>query len=421
VSPAESYALELDAGDLLASFRGHFHIPLRPDGYPVIYFCGNSLGLQPRATRALIEQELNDWARLGVEGHFKESTPWYSYHELFHDSGARLVGALPGEVVMMNSLTVNLHLMMVTFYRPTRDRWKIVIDEPTFPSDLYAIQSQVRHHGYDPADAVLPIGPRGGEHTIRADEVEATLERHGHEIALVLWNAVNFYSGQSFDLQRIVSAAKRYGCIVGLDLAHAAGNLVLKLHDWDADFAVWCNYKYVNAGPGAIGGCFVHEKHGKNLDLPRFAGWWGNDPATRFRMHEEWHFQPFASADGWQVSNPPILAMAPLRASLGLFDQAGMAALRAKSERLTGYLEFLLDRIPGGRFEIITPRDPAERGCQLSILGKERPRELLRALETEGVICDFREPGVIRVAPTPMYNTFQEVWRFAQILDSFLH
>lgn len=416
MSPDESFALRMDADDPLASFRDQFHIPARLDGPPLIYFCGNSLGLQPKAAARLIEKELDDWARLGVEGHFKEETPWYSYHELFRESGARLVGARPGEVVMMNSLTVNLHLMMVTFYRPTRERYKILIDAPTFPSDLYAVQSQVRYHGFDPDEALLSVRPQGD--VISIEDVEATLELEGSRIALVLWNAVNFYSGQSFDLSRIAGAAKRQGCIIGFDLAHAAGNVPLDLHDCGADFAVWCNYKYVNAGPGAIGGCFVHEDHGSKVDLPRFAGWWGNDPATRFRMHLEPRFVPRAGADGWQISNPPILAMVPLRASLELFDRAGISALRAKSEQLTGYLQFLLDRFPAGKLEVITPRDAAQRGCQLSIRLRDKARNVLRALESAGVVCDFRDPDVIRVAPVPLYNTFHEVWRFGRILDS---
>jgi kynureninase len=420
MSPDESYALELDAADPLAGFRDQFHIPRQSDGSRVVYFCGNSLGLQPTAAKALVDRELDDWAALGVAGHFTADNPWYSYHELFRESGARLVGALPGEVVMMNSLTVNLHLMMVTFYRPTRDRYKILIDAPAFPSDLYAVQSQVRHHGYEPGDAVITLGPRPGEHVLRIDHFEETLDRHGHEIALVWWNAVNFYSGQFHDLERIAGAARRKGCAVGLDLAHAAGNVVLHLHEWQVDFAVWCNYKYVNAGPGAVAGCFVHEKHGTHLDLPRFAGWWGNDPSTRFRMHLEPRFTPRAGADGWQVSNPPILAMAPLRASLDLFDQAGMGALRAKSERLTGYLEYLLDQLPSGRFEIITPRDPAQRGCQLSIRVGNLAREVTSALESAGIVCDFREPDVIRVAPVPLYNTFHEAWRFARVISSIV-
>jgi kynureninase len=415
--PDESFALQTDAHDPLARFRDQFHIPAHVDGQPVIYFCGNSLGPQPRATRRLVGEELDAWAQLGVAAHFKDPAPWYSYHELFRDAGARLVGAQPGEVVMMNSLTINLHLMMATFYRPTRERHKILMDQPTFPSDLYAVQSQLRHHGFDPAEALLTVKARDGEDAIRMEDVEETLERRGSEIALVLWNGINFITGQCFDMKRIATAAKRQGCVIAFDLAHAAGNVCMELHDWQVDFAVWCSYKYLNSGPGAIAGCFVHEQHGRNLNLPRFAGWWGNDPATRFRMHLEPRFAPRQGADGWQVSNPSILAMAPLRASLALFDEATMPALRAKSERLTGYLEFLLDRLPRGRIEIITPRDPAQRGCQLSIRVPHQARNLLGALEQAGVVCDFREPNVIRVAPAPLYNTFHEVWTFAHVLD----
>ncbi len=410
----EDFARDLDRSDPLARFRHAFQVPPRSDGSPTVYFCGHSLGLQPKAVRGLMEQELDAWARLGVEGHFKPRDPWYSYHELVGDAGARLVGALPGEVVMMNSLTVNLHLMMATFYRPQPGRAKVLIDEPAFPSDLYAMQSQVRHHGLDPAAALLAIRPRHGEYVLRTEDVPELLERHGREIAVVLLNGVNFLTGQRLDMERITAAAHAHGCVVGWDLAHAAGNVPLRLHDWQVDFAVWCSYKYLNAGPGAVGGCFVHELHGRNLTLPRLAGWWGNDPATRFAMPAE--FAPRPGADGWQVSNPPIFALVPLRASLALFDEAGMPALRAKSERLTGYLLDLLDRLPAGRFEVITPRDPAGRGCQVSLLVHERARELLQALETEGIVCDFREPNVVRVAPVPLYNTFQEVWRFAQVL-----
>jgi kynureninase len=411
-----AFALELDRADPLACFREAFLIPRRPDGQPVIYFCGHSLGLQPRALRPLLEQELDDWARLGVEAHFKGTTPWYAYHEVFRDVGARLVGARPGEVVMMNALTVNLHLMLVTFYRPRPDRGKILVDEPVFPSDLYAIKSQLQLHGLHPADALLTLRPRPGEHTIRMEDLEALLERQGHEIALVLLSGVNYFTGQWFDLRAVTAAAHRHGCVAGFDLAHAAGNVPLCLHDWDVDFAVWCSYKYLNSGPGAVAGCFVHERHGHDLTRPRLAGWWGNDPATRFQMQRQTDFVPRPGADGWQLSNPPILAMVPLRASLGLFDEAGMPPLRAKSERLTGYLLELLDQLPPGRLEVITPREPEQHGCQVSLRVRERVPELLQALEAAGVVCDFREPDVIRVAPVPLYNTFEEVWRFAQVL-----
>jgi kynureninase len=412
--PDEAFARQLDAADPLARMRDRFLLPTRPDGSPLIYFCGHSLGLQPKTVRAALEQELEDWARLGVEAHFRGRSPWYDYHELFRESGARLVGALPGEVVMMNSLTVNLHLMMATFYRPERRRWRILIDEPAFPSDLYAVQSQIRWHGLDPDEPLMTVRPRPGEHVLRMEDVEGELRRLGSATALVLLNGVNFFTGQWLDMERLTRVAHEHGCVVGFDLAHAAGNVPLRLHEWAVDFAVWCNYKYLNSGPGAVAGCFVHERHGRNLDLPRLAGWWGNDPATRFRMPGG--FVPREGADGWQVSNPPILAMAPLRASLALFDEAGMPALRAKSERLTGYLQYLLDRLPAGAFEIITPRDPGQRGCALSILVRDRPRELLEELQRQGVVCDFREPNVIRVAPVPLYNTFHEVWQFARIL-----
>jgi kynureninase len=414
--PDEAFARQLDAADPLARFRDSFHIPRTADGREAIYFCGHSLGLQPKAARGFIEQELDGWAKLGVEGHFQGRSPWYWYHELFREPAAHLVGAIPGEVVLMNTLTVNLHLMLTTFYQPTRERFLILTDEPTFPSDQYAFQTHLRCRGVDPARGLLSIPPRAGEQTVRNDDVESLLAHRGPEIAVVLFNGVNFFTGQWLDMQRIAELAHQQGCVVGFDLAHAAGNVPLALHDWNVDFAVWSNYKYVNGGPGAVGGCFVHEKHGNNCALPRLAGWWGNDPATRFRMHLQPEFVPVAGAEGWQLSNPPILALAPLRASLGLFDQAGMSALRAKSESLTGYLEFLLNRLPPGRFEVITPRDPAQRGCQLSILVHHRPHELLKALQSQGVICDFREPNVIRVAPVPLYNRFEEVWRFAAIL-----
>ncbi len=414
--PDEAFARQCDAADPLRGYREQFHLPRRADGQPVVYFCGNSLGLQPKATRAMVEQELDDWAQLGVEAHFHGRTPWYSYHEVFRDVGARLVGGQPGEVVMMNSLTVNLHLLLMTFYRPSADRYKILMEEPAFPSDLYAVQSQLQQHGFDPAKGLLLLKPRAGEHTLRPEDIEAFLEERGREIALVLLSGVNFVTGQWFDMPGITAAAKRHGCVVGWDLAHTAGNVVLELHAWQVDFAVWCTYKYLNSGPGAVAGCFVHENHGRNLALPRLAGWWGNDPATRFAMHLQPRFVAQPGAAGWQLSNPPILALAPLRASLALFDEVGMPALRRKSERLTGYLQYLLEQLPGGRFELITPRDPAQRGCQLSLVVHERPQELLQALQMEGVIGDFRPPNVIRVAPVPLYNTFEEVWRFVQIL-----
>jgi kynureninase len=415
---AEQYALELDRQWQPRSCRHLFHLPLTRAGEPLIYFCGHSLGLQPKAASTLVNEELEQWRKLGVHAHFEGRTPWYSYHEVFRESGARLVGARTGEVVMMNSLTVNLHLMMASFYRPTRERHKILIEDSAFPSDVYAVQSQATHHGYDPAEAVLVARPRAGEASLRIDDLEALIRERGREIALVLLGGVNYFTGQAFAMDRIARCARREGCMVGFDLAHAAGNLVLQLHDWDVDFAVWCTYKYLNAGPGALAGCFVHERHGRDPRTPRLAGWWGNDPRTRFQAQEAANFKPRLGADGWQVSNPPILAAAPLCASLEIFDAAGMKSLRARSEVLTGYLEFLLHRAGDERFEILTPGNPQERGCQLSIRVRQAPRDLLKTLEQAGVACDFREPDVLRVAPVPLYNTCHEVWRFAEILGA---
>jgi len=415
-STDESCALSLDQQDPLASFRQQFHQPSGDDGVPKIYFAGNSLGLQPKSVRGELSQELDDWARLGVEAHFDGSNPWFSYHEMLRDGGARLVGAQPNEVVMMNSLTVNLHLMMATFYQPTKSRYKILMDYPAFPSDVYAIKSQLRHHGYDPSDAIIEVRPRDGEHTLRTEDIIEYIERDSQQISLVLLAGVNYFTGQFYDMQAITQAGRKQGCTIGWDLAHAAGNVDVKLHDWDMDFACWCNYKYINSGPGALAGCFVHERHGNNLALPRLAGWWGNDPDKRFQMHMLPEFTPQAGADGWQISNPPIFAAAPVKASLDLFDKATMPALRKKSLALTGYLQFLIDDLSPGRIEVITPRKPESRGCQLSILVHNRPEALLQSLKDGGVVCDFRQPNVIRVAPTPMYNSFHEVWRFAEVL-----
>ena len=416
-SADENFALQLDAEDSLREFREKFHLPLGKDGRPLIYLAGNSLGLMPKSARELVDQELDDWARLAVDAHLGARTPWYSYHETLREPAARLVGAQPNEVICMNSLTVNLHLMMATFYRPTKSRFKIVMEDPAFPSDTYAVKSQIVHHGFDPKEALVLARPREGEFIVRQEDIEALLEKQGDEIALILLAGVNFFTGQLFDIEKITAAAQKRGCIVGIDLAHAAGNVPLALHDWNVDFAAWCSYKYLNAGPGAVAGAFVHERHATNRELPRLAGWFGNDPATRFRLHLEPEFIPVASADSWQLSNPPIFSMAPLRASLAIFDEAGgMKALRAKSIQLTGYLESLLEQAGSGRFTVITPRDPGARGCQLSILAHENPKELHKELEAAGVKCDFREPNVIRAAPTPLYNTFHEMWRFAKIL-----
>ncbi len=416
-SADEKFALQLDAEDPLRRFREKFHTPLSQDGKPLIYFAGNSLGLMPKAARQIVEQELDDWAKLGVDAHLDASTPWYSYHETLREPTAGLVGAKPIEVICMNTLTVNLHLMMATFYRPTKSRFKILMEEPAFPSDTYAVKTQIGHHGLDPKDALILARPRQGEFTVGTEEIVDLIEKHREQLAVVMIAGVNFFTGQFFDIEKITTAARKHGCIIGVDLAHAIGNVPMELHDWNVDFAVWCSYKYLNAGPGAVAGAFVHERHATNTKLPRLAGWFGNDPNTRFRLHLEPEFIPVPSADGWQISNPPILSMAPLRASLAIFDEAGgMETLRAKSIKLTGYLQFLIESAGHSKLTVITPNKPDARGCQLSVLVHEHPKELFGKLEAAGVKCDFREPNVIRAAPTPLYNTFHEVWRFAKIL-----
>jgi kynureninase len=417
-SVGEKFAQQLDAEDPLRSFRDRFHLPLGNNGGPLIYFAGNSLGLMPKSAKQIVEQELEDWAKLGVDAHLKAKTPWYSYHETLREPTARLVGAQPVEVICMNSLTVNLHLMIATFYRPTKSRFKILMEDPAFPSDTYAIKTQIVHHRLEPKQALVLARAREGEFTVRTEEILDLIEKHADELAVVLIGGVNFFTGQWFDIPTITAAAQKRGITVGVDLAHAIGNVPLLLHDWNVDFAVWCSYKYLNAGPGAVAGAFVHKRHATNTNLPRLAGWFGNDPNTRFRLHLEPEFIPVASADGWQISNPPILSMAPLRASLAIFEEAGgMESLRKKSIKLTSYLQFLLEHGGAGkRFNVVTPREVSERGCQLSIQAQEHPKELFGKLEAAGVKCDFREPNVIRAAPTPLYNTFHEVWRFANIL-----
>ena len=418
-SPA--LAGKMDTTDPLKSFRERFFIPKRPDGRNVIYLTGNSLGLQPKTARAYVEQELKDWETLGVEGHLHAQNPWLPYHEFLTEQMARVVGAKPVETVVMNSLTVNLHLMMVSFYRPTATRNKIVIEKGAFPSDRYAVESQLRFHGVLRTDSgdgstnsLIELAPREGESTLRTEDIIDAIECEGDSIALVLLGGVNYYTGQAFEMQPITKAAHNVGAIAGFDLAHAAGNLELQMHDWDVDFAVWCSYKYLNAGPGAVAGAFIHERHANAFDLPRFAGWWGHDKATRFLMGPD--FVPIAGAEGWQISNPPILQMAALRASLEIFDEAGLPALRAKSEKLTGYLESLLNQIDNDRISVITPSDPKQRGCQLSIRVKAADKSLFDAISTRGVFADWREPDVIRVAPVPLYNSFTDVHQFAGIL-----
>lgn len=407
-----AFASEMDARDPLAKYRSRFHFPKARNGGECVYLCGHSLGLQPKTVRDYIEQELKDWETLGVEGHFLGQHPWVSYHRLLREQAGRLIGAKPVEVVVMNSLTVNLHLMMVSFYRPTPHRHKIVMEGSAFPSDQYAIKSQIRFHGFDPAVSLIELKPRAGKDLLRTSDVVSLIEREGDSIALILLGGLNYSTGQAFDLAIITSAGHAKGCTVGFDLAHAAGNLQLEMHDSGADFAVWCNYKYLNGGPGCIGGCFVHERHARDFDLPRLAGWWGHDEKTRFQMGPD--FQPIAGAEGWQLSNPSILTLAALRASMDIFDEAGMGTLRAKSISLTGYLEFLLDQQVSSRFSIISPRDPLQRGAQLSLRIARNGRALCERLAEQSVLCDWREPDILRVAPAPLYNSYQDVFRFVE-------
>lgn len=407
-------ARKMDQADELREFRELFWIPQTESGEEVIYFCGNSLGLQPRSTEEYLRRELMVWAEEGVEGHFGHDTAWYSYHEFLQEPLAKLVGALPQEVVAMNSLTTNLHLLMVSFYRPEKKRYKILIEGGAFPSDRYAVQSQAAFHGFDPQEAIVEVHPREGEETLRGEDIIAAIEESGEELALVLFGGVNYYTGQFFDLKEITEAGHRAGAKVGFDLAHGVGNVELKLHDWGPDFAAWCSYKYLNAGPGAVSGIFVHQRHEDAPELPRFAGWWGTDPKTRFEMGPS--FVPQRGAAGWQLSNAPVLSMAALRASLALFEEAGMERLRAKSNALIDYLRSEIDEIPGEHFQVITPSGREERGCQVSILARGQGEALFERLQGAGVVCDYRRPDVIRAAPVPLYNTFEEVWRFCRIL-----
>jgi kynureninase len=415
------FALALDEADPLREFREEFHVPKRGNGEEEIYFAGNSLGLLPRRTRRFVENELDKWERLAVRAHFSGPDPWMPYHELLASPAARLVGAHPSEVVTMNSLTVNLHLMLETFYRPTPDRFRILIEDHAFPSDDHAVASHAASRGLDPRSAIVRVRPRQGS-AIAVEHIAEILSREGDSIALVLLPGVQYYTGQAFDVETLTRLAHERGCIAGFDLAHAAGNIPLALHDWDVDFAVWCTYKYLNGGPGSVGGCFVHERHGGNPPLPRFAGWWGHDKKSRFEMRTG--FRPIPGAEGWQLSNPPILSLAAIRASFEIFDAAGgIEPLREKSIRLTGYLEWLLRREVGESIEIFTPADPARRGCQLSLrvkTGGSPGRTVFQRLETAGVTCDWREPDVIRVAPVPLYNRFAEVNRFVEILRESL-
>ncbi|MFZ0872182.1 MAG: kynureninase [Rhodanobacter sp.] len=411
------WARAQDAADPLRSFRDEFLIPPHQghDNLPVesVYFCGNSLGLQPRAVREAVNAELDYWGELGVEGHFKGRLPWMDYHEFVRDDLAAVVGALPTEVVAMNTLGVNLHLMMVSFYRPTKERPAILIEAGAFPTDRYAVESQIRYHGFDPASSLIELEADEPNGLVSIAAIERVLAEHGSRIALVMLPGVQYRNGQVFDLKAITELGHQHGCVVGFDLAHAVGNLPLQLHDSGADFAIWCSYKYLNSGPGAVGGAFVHERHAQAV-LPRFAGWWGHDKTTRFQMGPQ--FVPTPGADGWQLSNPPILALAPLRVSLQIFRRAGMQALREKSLKLTGYLEWLVCTQLSDVLEIVTPEDPQRRGAQLSIRvigGRERGRALFEHLMEHGIIGDWREPDVIRISPAPLYNRYADCLAFA--------
>ena len=408
----EAFAIAMDASDPLAHFRERFCFPKTTAGEESIYLCGHSLGLQPKTAGAYLEQELRAWSQLGVEAHFHSQNPWMPYHRLLTEQTAALVGTEPAEVVVMNSLTVNLHLMLVSFYRPTTQRHKILIESGAFPSDQYAVKSQIRLHGFDSSSSLLELTPREGELCMRDEDIESLIEREGDSIALILLGGVNYVTGQVFDMEGITTAGRRKGCVVGFDLAHAIGNVPLRLHDWAPDFAVWCSYKYLNGGPGCVGGCFVHERHARAWELPRFAGWWGHDEQTRFQMAPE--FRPMAGAEGWQLSNPPILALAALRASMEIFAEAGMERLRAKSVALTSYMEFLLGLQASAKSSIVTPREEQRRGAQLSLRVPRRGRELCDRLAAAGVVGDWREPDTFRVAAVPLYNSFRDVYRFAQ-------
>ncbi|MFC4723455.1 kynureninase [Geojedonia litorea] len=413
------FAKEQDQNDELASYRNRFHIPKDQHGNDLIYMTGNSLGLQPKQTKAYINQELEDWANLGVEGHTEAKHPWMPYHEFLTDNMAKIVGAKPIEVVVMNTLTANLHLMMVSFYKPTTKRYKILIEADAFPSDKYAVESQLRHHGFDDKEGLILWKARQGEELVRYEDLEAIMEKHGDEIALVMIGGVNYYTGQYFDLKRITKLGNKHGCMVGFDCAHGAGNVELNLHDSGADFAVWCTYKYLNSGPGSLAGAFVHERHAHDKTLNRFTGWWSHNKNTRFNMRHE--FDVIPGAEGWQLSNPPILSLAAIRASLDIFAEVGMKKLTEKSKKLTGYFEYLINELNHKDIKIITPSTPNERGCQLSIQVKNTDKSLHRKLTEAGIISDWREPDVIRCAPVPLYNSFEDVYTMVERLKTVLN
>src|SRR5690606_31208447 len=412
------FAQSLDAQDVLSKYQNEFEFP-KVNGKKAIYFTGNSLGLLPKRAKKYVEDVLDDWANMGVEGHFYADKPWWDYHERFAAPLSKVVGALPSEVTVMNTLTVNLHLMMVTFYQPTKKRFKIICEEKAFPSDQYMIKSQVKFHGYDPEDAIVEIKRRPGEHNIRHEDVINTIKEVGDELALVLMGGVNYYTGQVFDIKAITKAGQDAGAYVGWDLAHGAGNIHLELHEWDVDFAAWCSYKYMNSGPGNASGAFVHERHHNDMDLPRFAGWWGHNKERRFLMEPQ--FDPIRGANGWQVSCLPVLSLAPYLASVEMFDEVGMPALIQKRDLITSYLEYVLheiDKEVNGNFEVITPSEPKERASQISVYLHGEGRSLFDYLMENGVITDWREPNVIRLAPVPLYCSFEDMYEFGQILKA---
>ena len=416
--PHLEYALNRDQIDALRPYREAFHIPKDNKGNDWLYFTGNSLGLQPKTTKAVVEQELKDWANLGVEGHFQAKNPWMPYHEYLTQTMAKIMGAKPIEVVVMNTLTANLHFLMASFYSPTKKRPKILIESDAFPSDRYAVQTQLEFHGYDPKDCLIQWSPRAGETLLHIEDLESLLEKQGAEIALLLIGGVNYYTGQYLDLKKIAELGHAKGCKVGIDLAHGAGNIQPDLHASGVDFAAWCTYKYLNSGPGSLGGVFVHQRYAHDKNLKRFAGWWSQNKTTRFDMRQALDITP--GAEGWQLSNPPILSMAAIKASLDLFNEVGMEALREKSIQLTGYLEYLINELNNPDIEIITPKDPNQRGCQLSIRVKNIDKTLHKKLTEKHVITDWREPDVIRCAPVPFYNSFEDVYRMVEILKTLL-
>lgn len=415
---SKAFATSLDQEDSLASYRERFYIPKGSTRKEQLYFTGNSLGLQPRSVIDHIMVELEDWRDLGVEGHFHGRNPWFYYHKFFNEKAARIVGAEPSEVVIMNNLTVNLHLLLVSFYRPNKKRFKILMEAGAFPSDMYVIESQVKHHGFDPEQAIIEVSPRDGEHSLRTEDILSEINQHGEELALVFFSGVQYYTGQVFDIPAITKAAHSVGALAGFDLAHAAGNIEMKLHDWNVDFAAWCTYKYLNSGPGGVSGAFVHNKHGMDPSTPRFAGWWGHKEDERFLMQKG--YKPEPGAAGWQLSNAPVMTMAVHKASLEIFDEVGMPALAKKGKLLNAYLEFIVkdaqENNPKLEFEIITPE---ERSCQLSILTNENGKKLFDYLTSNDVIADWREPNVIRLAPVPLYNSFEDIFELGQLMKSF--